>query len=234
MGPLLFSGHFARPCKIFSITVDGHHMINFERLFEESGALVACCSVRPDLEQLLTTEESNSMLNCVPAVRNRAAAARLAARELLAQAGFPEWSMPRKPGDAPDWPEGWVGSLSHTDKFAAAALTSDKQIAGIGVDIEPAEPLPVELRDVVVIPGDTGFPEADDLSHRVLFCAKEATYKAVYPLDRRFLEFSDVTVNLESGIAETCYGRRVALFVHVDHRIAVLARLLKVDATRAV
>ena len=205
-------------------------MINYERLFEGSDALVACCLVRTDIEQLLTTEESRSMENCTQDVRNRATAARLAMRELLTQAGFRDWSMPRKHGEAPDWPQGWTGSLTHSNQFAAAALARREIIEGVGIDIEPAEPLPTELRDIVIVKGDVGLSGSDDLAGRILFCAKEACYKAVYPIDRRFLEFADVTVNFESGYAETCYGRRVSLSVHVDHRIIVLAQLHATDS----
>jgi 4'-phosphopantetheinyl transferase EntD len=202
-------------------------MISYERLFESSDVQVVCCQVRPDLEQFLTIEESYSMSACTSEVRNRAAAARLAARELLSQAGFPEWNLPRKHGDAPDWPPDWTGSLSHSDDFAAAALARCEDIASIGIDIEPAEPLPRELRDTVIVSGDVCLNESSDIAGRILFCAKEASYKAVYPVDRQFLEFADVTVNLDAGFAETCYGRRLSLSVHVDHRIVVLAHLAK-------
>ena len=203
--------------------------MSYERLFENSTALVACCPVQPDLEQYLTVEESDSMQNCAYDVRNQAAAARRVARKLFAQGGFPDWSMPRIRGDAPAWPAGWIGSLSHSAKFAAAAITSHEDIAGIGIDIEPAEPLPAELKDAVIVNGDVGTSEFGDLTGRVLFCAKEASYKAVYPLDRQFLEFSDMTVNLNSGFAKTSYGRRIQFSVLVDHRIVVLAQLQAVD-----
>ncbi len=200
-------------------------MVSYERLFEDSGVLVNCCSVRSDLAQYLTREETDSMPNCTHAVRNRAAAARLAARNLLSGAGFPEWNMPRKPGNAPDWPVGWTGSIAHSHDYAAAAIARCDKIAGVGVDVEPAEPLPVELRDTVIVPGDMTGSYRDDISGRILFCAKEASYKAVYPTDSRFLEFNDVIVDLGAGVARTCYGRQLELLVHVDHRIVVLAQL---------
>ena len=200
-------------------------MVSYERLFEDSGVLVNCCSVQSDLAQYLTREEADSMANCTLAVRNRAAAARLAARKLLSGAGFPEWNMPRKSGDAPDRPAGWAGSIAHSNDHAAAAIARCDETAGIGVDIEPAEPLPVELTDTIIIPGDVTGSYQGDIVGRILFCAKEASYKAVYPIDRRFLEFADVKVDLGSGIATTCYGRQLELLVHIDHRIVVLAQL---------
>jgi 4'-phosphopantetheinyl transferase EntD len=196
-----------------------------ERLFESERVAVACRSVNPNDASLLTPEERDSLAGSVPAVRCRAAAARIAARELLSEAGFPGWSMPRRRGNPPHWPPGLVGSLSHSDFHAAAAVARREEFAAVGVDIEPAEPLPPELVDLVTAPGEARPSGAQDLLGRVLFCAKEACYKAVYPLDGRFLEHDQIVVDLCSGVAETRYGRRAQLTVHVDHRIVVLARV---------
>lgn len=204
-------------------------MISYERLFEETATLVNCCVVQPGLAGFLTDEEAESMQNCTIAVQNRAAAARLAARDLLARAGFPEWSMPRKHGDAPDWPTGWTGSISHSDELAAAALARCDMVECVGIDIEPALPLPAELRETVVVAGDVAGSYPVEIVDRILFCAKEASYKAVYPIDRRFLEFSEMIVDLDSGTARTCYDRRIRFSVHIDHRIVVLAQLMTVD-----
>jgi 4'-phosphopantetheinyl transferase EntD len=200
-------------------------MIRYERLFEETGILVNCCAVQPGLAEFLTGEEIESMRNCTNAVQDRAAAARLAARELLAQEGYPEWSMARKHGDAPDWPTDWTGSLSHSDDFAAAALVRRGAVESIGIDIEPAEPLPIELRETVVVAGDHAGSYPPDIVDRIIFCAKEASYKAVYPIDRRFLNFNEMMVDLDTGFAMTSYGRSIKFLVHVDYRIVVLAQL---------
>ena len=79
-------------------------MIDFERLFEESAALVSSCNVQPGLAEYLTADESASMHNCVEVVRDRAAAARLAAQELFASSGITGWQLPRITGDSPAWP----------------------------------------------------------------------------------------------------------------------------------
>ena len=51
----------------------------------------------------------------------------------------------------------------------------------------------------------------DPLRGKLLFAAKEAVYKAVYPLDRVFLEFHDIEVDLAGRKAVTRAGRAVAL-----------------------
>lgn len=205
-----------------------------ERLFEELGVSVTCRLVRSSDANLLTAEESDSLDGSVFSVLCRAAAARIAARELLSEAGFPGWSMPRQRGNPPRWPPGLVGSLSHTDLYAAAALARCADFSGVGIDIEPAEPLPAELVDSVIAADETRPSGPADLVGRVLFCAKEASYKAVHPLDGRFLDYHDIVIDLNSGIAQTSYGRRASVTVHVDHRIIVLARVqadtVKIDS----
>ena len=98
-------------------------------------------------------------------------------------------------------------------------------VESIGIDIEPAEPLPVELRETVVVAGDHAGSYPPDIVDRIIFCAKEASYKAVYPIDRHFLNFNEMMVDLDTGSAMTSYGRSIKFLVHVDYRIVVLAQL---------
>jgi 4'-phosphopantetheinyl transferase EntD len=202
------------------------HVDNCEYLFKDTPASVICCPVLGGLRRHLTAGESQSYSSAVNAVLDRAAASRIAARKLLESVGVPDWSMPRKPGNPPDWPAGWVGSLSHSDQFGAAAIASGHSIAGVGIDVELAEPLPSELVNVVVGRGDVAPGGAGDMAERILFSAKEATYKALYPLDRRYLEFHEVLVDFDSGMAQTRYGRQVNIWLHLDHRIVVLATVV--------
>ncbi|MEU6229762.1 4'-phosphopantetheinyl transferase superfamily protein [Streptomyces sp. NPDC047042] len=70
---------------------------------------------------------------------------------------------------------------------------------GIGIDIEPCAPLPSELDPLVLTAderwrADAGSAEERGLRTRWVLSAKEATYKAMYPLTRKALEFSDLEV----------------------------------------
>ncbi|TJX13621.1 MAG: 4'-phosphopantetheinyl transferase superfamily protein, partial [Mesorhizobium sp.] len=61
------------------------------------------------------------------------------------------------------------------------------------------------------------------LAGRILFAAKEAVYKAAYPLDREVLGYEDIAVNLEAGHATTRTGRKARLAYCVAPRVVVLA-----------
>ena len=65
----------------------------------------------------------------------------------------------------------------------------------------------------------------DPYRGRLLFAAKEAVYKAVYPLDRMFLEHHDVEVNLADRKAVVRNGRAVELRFGISSHILVLAFL---------
>jgi 4'-phosphopantetheinyl transferase EntD len=173
-------------------------------------------------EAYLTGDEARSLIGCTLSVRRAAAAARVVARGLLAEVGSPHWSMPRRVGRAPLWPEGVVGSLSHCDEDVAAAVSWKDLYAGIGIDIEPKEPLEQNILGLFASQRELQDVSGDLVRARILFCAKEAAYKAVYPLDGRFLEPHDISVNLESKVAMTCDGWIVDLRFVVDSRIIVL------------
>jgi len=106
------------------------------------------------------------------------------------------------PGDrgAPVWPPGVVGSMTHCDGYRAAALALDSQIRTIGVDAEPNLSLPDGVLGKVAGPDEraalSGYAAVDPGVNwdRLLFCAKEAVYKAWFPLARRWLGFLDAHV----------------------------------------
>jgi 4'-phosphopantetheinyl transferase EntD len=58
---------------------------------------------------------------------------------------------------------------------------------------------------------------------RLLFCIKEAVYKASYPLDGTFLDHHDVEVNFATGTAVVCSGRLVNFRYCISNHIVALA-----------
>ncbi len=104
----------------------------------------------------------------------------------------------------PVWPTGIVGSITHTSGYAAAAVARHHEVFGVGLDAEPDEPLPrgvlrrvaVEAeRDWLASGADLGVSNPD----RLLFCIKEAIYKAWYPLAQRWLGFEDAQITVDPG-----------------------------------
>jgi 4'-phosphopantetheinyl transferase EntD len=144
-----------------------------------------------------------------PLRRRRASgAARLAARAALAALGGPaDAALPRSPGRFPVWPQGFVGSLAHDETTAVAAVARRADVAALGVDVEPAAPLPDDVAEIVLF----GAERTDPALGRLIFCAKEAAYKAINPLDGAALEYEDIAVDLVSNQARLRDGRRLRL-----------------------
>jgi len=187
------------------------------------GLLIGHRVISPGDEEALREAEASSISSSVANVRRASGAARVVARGLLARLGFPDAQVPRGDRGAPIWPPGVVGSLAHDDDIAVAAVALQRGFAGIGIDVEPAQALPADIFELVAMPGERRAIADDLLKAKVLFAAKEAVYKATYPLDRVFLEFSDIEVDLGAGTATTHTGRSLTLRWCVSSHIVALA-----------
>ncbi len=156
-----------------------------------------------------------------PLLRRRASgAARLAARAALASLGGPaDAPLPRSPGRYPLWPTGFVGSLAHDETQAAAVCARASDMTALGVDVEPAGPLPDDVAEIALF----GAELADPALGRAIFCAKEAVYKAINPLDGSALEYEDIAVDLAAGTATLRDGRTLRLERATYTRLLVVA-----------
>jgi 4'-phosphopantetheinyl transferase EntD len=160
-------------------------------------------------EATLTTPELRSMPRTVIERRRASGSARAIARRLLARAGCPSADILRLPNGAPDWPAGFIGSLAHDTKMAAAVIARSNEFGGIGVDVEEPAPLADEVTALVANPFEQQQFCRQPIDGKLLFSVKEAIFKAVHPTDRVFLEFDEVTVDRDALTARTSYGRLV-------------------------
>ena len=103
---------------------------------------------------------------------------------------------------APIWPEGFVGSITHTDVWCAAAVGRKESLRSVGIDLEPATPLKEALWRRVCTPAERErlreLPNSG-LMGKILFSAKESVYKCQYPLTTQFLGFHAVEVDVGDG-----------------------------------
>ena len=169
---------------------------------------------------VLLPEEERQVARAVDKRRRQFAAGRLLARRLIAELGGPA-ELPLLNGEdrAPIWPAGIVGTISHTDRWAAVAAARQGEIRSLGCDLELDGPLEPATWRVVLTPDERAdlesLPAADrGLMAKRFFCAKEATYKALYPLTGAVLEFDDLELELDPDGAgfQAVLKRPVALF----------------------
>ena len=155
---------------------------------------------------LLYPEEAACIAAAVPARRREFAQGRLCARQALADLGILHFPLLPGKDRAPIWPAGVVGSLTHCGGTCAAAVAQADRIAGVGIDVESAEPLADELLHLVCVPAERAWLEASPEHSRgvlakLLFSTKESVFKCFYPLTGVFLDFQDceICIREEAG-----------------------------------
>lgn len=140
--------------------------------------------------------EAAAVAGAVPARVAEFAAGRLAARRALAALGHPAVAIPAGPDRAPCWPEGLAGSIAHAEGVAVAAV---RRGAPLGLDVEADAGLEPDLWPLICDPAELAALPAGDRGRavRLVFAAKEAVYKAQYPLTGQVIGFDAVRVTLE-------------------------------------
>jgi 4'-phosphopantetheinyl transferase EntD len=167
-------------------------------------ASVSVAATRTDIhDAVLLPEESDAVRQAVERRRREFATGRACARAALEPWGLAGKAIPAGSGGEPLWPEGIVGSITHCDGYRACAAARAADLLTLGIDAEPNEPLAAGLLADVAF-GDEPAAVRDLLGDlpgvrwdRLLFSAKEAAYKAWYPLARRWLGFEDATVTID-------------------------------------
>jgi 4'-phosphopantetheinyl transferase EntD len=130
----------------------------------------------------------------VPQRRMLYAQGRAAARDALQQLGVAPVAIGRGAGGQPLWPEGLVGSISHTRSVAVALVGWRCDYAGLGVDVEElGRGVDARIARLVARPAEMAWvnPEAGLERLIMLFSAKESVFKALYPVEQVWFGFSD-------------------------------------------
>lgn len=140
-------------------------------------------------------DEAAFVARAVPSRQAEFAAGRAAARHCLRALNQPATPIPAGPNRQPIWPAGFSGSIAHSAGIAVAAM---RRGLPLGLDIEPDEPIEPELWPLICTEDElAALPIADRGAYvRHMFCAKEAAYKAQFPLTGALLDFGALSVRL--------------------------------------
>ncbi|MCG8591239.1 MAG: 4'-phosphopantetheinyl transferase superfamily protein [Proteobacteria bacterium] len=162
---------------------------------------------RPEMwEAPLHPEEAVSVARAVEHRRREFAAGRACAREALTALEIPPQPLLVGPDRAPVWPPGVVGSLTHCEGFCAAVVAPAETAAGLGLDAEPAQPLPEEVLETVLTDSEQQFVDTQPLPAtaptgadwaRLVFSAKESVYKCQSSCVGLSLDFHDVELEID-------------------------------------
>ena len=165
----------------------------------------------------LWPEEWEAIKSAVGSRQREYATVRDCARTALVKLGLFETAILNDENRCPIWPEGIVGALTHCRGYAAAVLAKESDLPTIGLDGEPAEPLPPGVLRKIATNEDR--TRVEKLTHedptlpwdRLVCSMKESVYKAWYPLSRQPLGFHEVEVDLQpTGQCEISFLRTVS------------------------
>ena len=172
---------------------------------------MACQVVRDNTASLFTTE-TGCLGGMADRRRNTYSTGRVTARAALAEAGLGAECLLRAEDGSVNWPDGIIGSVTHTDDWAVAAVAVQamSEAMSIGVDLEKIQPL--EAGVLKLVASTSEIAELMDTGKKrwhatALFSFKESIYKCLRPSYGQFFNFHDVEI---SGLAS---GRPQLRFV---------------------
>ena len=108
----------------------------------------------------------------------------------------------------PCWPKDVLGSISHSGKYAAAAVGKVGDISGIGIDLESlSRVVDFNISRHVCVEKELKWlksltPDQANLGLRIIFSAKESIFKCLFPISKTYLYFKDATVTVDEANTE--------------------------------
>lgn len=148
----------------------------------------------------LFAEEEAAVEKAVDKRKLEFALGRKAARAALSALGVAPLPLLQLADRSVQWPDGFVGSITHAEGYVGALAAKTQLVKGIGIDAERKTRVQDRLwKQIANAEEMAWFEAADDETERRLratrlFSAKEAFYKAQYCLSRAWVGFHDVTV----------------------------------------
>lgn len=136
-------------------------------------------------------------------------------RQRMGQASDCSLDLPSSPDGDLVWPAGVCGSLSHKRGHIALSIVSSNEWDSVGVDME-AQLVNPGILSKVMTSAEAELLRmhfAGDLFVAALFSAKEALFKAAFPLGRKMFWFNDAELK---HIQQTQVGYKMLLDVNKD------------------
>lgn len=166
------------------------------------GNVSACLNKIADHTASLLAEEKHVVETVVQKRREEFSTGRLCAHTAMLSINPHEKPHPLLPGKKrePLWPDGLIGSISHSANSCLAVVSVDRSIKSLGVDIEKREGIKPGVRDLICQTEELamlGEYEQNPEAWKLIFSAKESVYKALFPILQRWIGFSDATLQFD-------------------------------------
>lgn len=167
-------------------------LLNLARSLLPEGAGLAAADPR----QLYPLLPEEALPHAIPKRLFEYSAGRHAARAALAEMGLLAQALPMQEDRSPLWPQGIVGSISHSGSACLAVAWRGR---GIGLDLEEAADLEPELWSSILTPSEQHWAQGQPqpgLAAKLIFSAKEAAYKAQYAVSRQLFGFETFEITV--------------------------------------
>lgn len=191
---------------------------------------IATTSGPDNISHSLHPEEVRALsVRACPKRRLTWSAGRLAAKMVLMQMGITEPSpMLRGSLGEPLWPKGISGSITHCHPWSVAAGVQSGGSLFIGIDLESVNRIQnTDIASVVCGKSELEWLCASkDPRERLcmIFSAKEALYKSLYPSYRRYIDFKEV--ELAFSEEQRCFHATIPPAEnHAQGRVSAIAAL---------
>lgn len=169
---------------------------------------------------LLLPAEADCVARAVPKRIREFAAGRQCARRALAEFGVAGFALRMAQDRQPLWPDGIIGSITHTAGLCMAAVAERPRFLGLGLDCEVAGAPSEDLWPTICRASELAWIHSLPLTDRsaavtLIFSAKEAFYKCQYPVVGEWLDFHDLQIEVAAwGVREGAFElsptRRIA------------------------
>ena len=108
----------------------------------------------------------------------------------------------------PCWPKSVCGSITHSGNMAAAAVGKNKDISGVGIDLENlGREINFNISKYICVEEELNWlkkqkPEQANINLRIIFSAKESIFKCFFPISKEFIKFKDAVVEINDEKSE--------------------------------
>lgn len=127
------------------------------------------------------------------------AAGRDCARSALAQLGFERKPIMPDEYGVPRWPDGALGSISHSRGYCAAIAARSAAYRTLGLDLEKTNRLSPSAMKRTVHADEESYVQDQQKRASLIFCAKEAFFKAQFPIWHTHANFHDLVFAVDES-----------------------------------
>ena len=161
-----------------------------------------CCLEQSDFsDDFIHEDEKNHIQSARSLVRQRDfLLGRACAHHALSAFQLGHVPILKNEKNAPLWPPSMVGSITHTENWAAAAVGKLEHVQGIGIDLENLNrTVHKHLQKRICVPQEceslAQYPDQQATRLlKILFSAKESIFKCFDPFTEVYLHFQDAQI----------------------------------------